>query len=181
MAKKALQTNKRREKKALQIFFKFLKKAIRVISFIFLYLLVTVAFPLLPTVFMMWYKTILNYEIRVIEFAPDIAIAVVGIVASSLWGNIWLNKRTVSSEVKFLVLILRVFVILSGYSLYSFVFGFDPLKLFSLDLDASIPSFIFITCGIILFLNTIWELFFEIKARYSSDSQTTTPGDSTNE
>ena len=149
----------------------FLKKAIRILFYVFLYLLVSVAFPLVPTVAMMCYKYIVTYEVKAIEFAPDIAIAVVGVVASSLWGNLWLNKSSVSPEVKYFVLIIRFGVIVAGYSLYSFVYGYDPLKLYSMDLNASIPSAIFITCGIILFLNTIWELFFQIKARYGRNNK----------
>ena len=147
--------------------FSFLKLAVRVISYIFLYMLFTIILPFLPTALMMWYKSVLNNGIKIIDFVSDITISIVGIVLCSLWSNIWLEKHSVSKEVKYLAIGLRFFVILTGYFLYSFVYDFKLLTDFSpIDLNAPIPLSFFIVCGSILLLNAIWDLFFEIKARY---------------
>lgn len=147
----------------------------RIIVYLLGYWTITIVFPILPIGLVMCFKLIVGYSISTKDFVPDITIAIVGIIASSFWGTLWLDKHY-PSEIKMFVILLQVLAMAVGLIIYAIIFGVIQLSI-DIDINSSVPVSVFLGCGIVLLLNTIWDSIREVKAHYGHAVQSTKEGD----
>ena len=147
----------------------------QVIWYICAYIAITVGGPFMPMLLSVLFKSIVGYSSTMKELMPDIILVIVGIFASSLWGTFMLIKRK-RSDFRIFIAIIQIFVLLLGFSFYSFHFGVAQLYA-SVEIKAKTIKIILLISGIVLFLDTIWDITWEVKEY----NKITKQGDSSNE